>query len=162
MERNIIKGAEKIDGLDLAKIFRAFSFASEKHKRQKRKNKLAYPFINHPIEAAHLLVEVGRIYDTDIICAAFLHDTLEDTDTTIRELEENFGKTVSRYVKELTDDTSLSSNKRKQIQADTFPLKSAGAKLIKLCDKLSNINDVIYDPPVFWTRKKRLEYLDLG
>ena len=145
---------------DQIKIFNALSFASQKHKRDRRKNKHGTPYINHPIEVVRLLVEVGGIYDADTICAAFLHDTLEDTDTTQIELEENFGAVVTGIVVELTKDSSISSKMNKQKQIETFPFKSTEAKLIKLCDIISNITDVIYDPPVNWFRKRRLEYLD--
>ena len=63
-------------------------------------------------------------------------------------------------VLELTDDPVLSSKARKQKQIDSARAKSYGAKLIKLCDKISNISDIIHEPPVFWTHKRRLEYLD--
>ncbi len=145
---------------DLIKIIKALSLASQKHRRQKRRNKQSYPYINHPIEVVRLLTEVGGINDADIICAAFLHDTVEDTDTTADEIEKEFGTAVKDYVMELTDDMSLPSKTRKQKQVDTAPLRSHGAKLIKLCDKISNITDIIYDPPVFWSHHRRLEYLD--
>jgi len=145
---------------DLLKIFKALSFASKKHRGQKRRNKQSYPYINHPIEVVRLLTEVGGIYDADIISAAFLHDTVEDTDATAEEIEKEFGTAVKDYVIELTDDMSLPSKIRKQKQIDAAPHKSNGAKLIKLCDKISNITDIIYDPPVFWSHRRRLEYLD--
>jgi guanosine-3',5'-bis(diphosphate) 3'-pyrophosphohydrolase len=145
---------------DLLKIIKALSFAAKKHRGQKRRNKQSYPYINHPIEVVRLLTEVGGIYDADIICGAFLHDTVEDTDATAEEIEKEFGTAVKDYVIELTDDMSLPSKVRKQKQVDAAPHKSNGAKLIKLCDKISNITDIIYDPPVFWSHHRRLEYLD--
>jgi guanosine-3',5'-bis(diphosphate) 3'-pyrophosphohydrolase len=146
--------------IDLTNITKALSFASKKHKMQRRRNMKGYPYINHPIEVVRILTVVGGVQDTDIICAAFLHDTIEDTDTTPEEIEEHFGARVRDMVLELTDDPALTSKARKQKQIDSARVKSYGAKLIKLCDKISNISDIIHEPPVFWTHKRRLEYLD--
>jgi guanosine-3',5'-bis(diphosphate) 3'-pyrophosphohydrolase len=144
----------------LKQIFDALQFSADKHRKLKRKNKHATPYINHPIDVARILVTVGGVNDTDIICAALLHDTIEDTQTTEKEIEDIFGTKVKDYVVELTDNMELSADRRKEMQAKSFPHKSTGAKLIKLCDKISNVSDVIHDPPVFWTHSRRLRYLD--
>jgi guanosine-3',5'-bis(diphosphate) 3'-pyrophosphohydrolase len=92
-----------------AVILKALQFAARKHETQRRKDVAASPYINHPIEVANLLAEVGDVTDVDILVAAILHDTLEDTKTTPEELEQHFGLDVRLIVEELTDDRALES-----------------------------------------------------
>ncbi|HUR97300.1 MAG TPA: HD domain-containing protein, partial [Pyrinomonadaceae bacterium] len=101
---------------DLGKVTNAASFAAKKHKDQKRKGSDGEPYINHPIEVANLLVNVGGIEDADIITAALLHDTVEDCGVTFEEVGKNFGPTVAEYVREVTDDKSLPKAERKRLQ----------------------------------------------
>lgn len=69
---------------DLALFMSALQFASRKHVAQRRKNG-DIPYINHPIEVANILTQAG-VEDYDVLCAAILHDTVEDTDTSPEEL----------------------------------------------------------------------------
>ena len=147
---------------DLAKFVRAASFAAKKHRLQKRKGNDAEPYINHPLEVANLLANVGKIEDYDVLTAAVLHDTVEDTNTTSEEITELFGKNVCAMVLEVTDDKSLPNAERKQLQIEHAPNLSPGAKQIKLGDKISNIRDVSDNPPDGWTDKRRLEYIEWG
>ena len=145
---------------DLSGLFAALKFAAEKHKDQRRKNVEATPYINHPLEVARLLIDVGRVYDLDIIKGAILHDTIEDTETTEQELEQHFGREVTDYVIEMSDDKSLPKEERKKLQILNSPHKSLGAKQIKICDKICNITDVTLNPPGHWELQRRKEYLD--
>lgn len=147
---------------DLGKFTRAASFAARKHKQQKRKGDDGEPYINHPLEVANLLVNVGKVSDFEILTAAVLHDTLEDTDATREELIEFFGETVCGYVAEVTDDKRLPKSERKQKQIEHAPHLSDGAKQIKLADKISNITDVVNNPPNFWSEERRREYIEWG
>ena len=63
---------------DIKLLTKAYQFASFKHRFQKRKNRDASPYINHPIQVANILAECD-IADPYILCGAVLHDTLEDT-----------------------------------------------------------------------------------
>ncbi len=146
----------------LAKFIQAASFAAKKHSRQKRKGADEEPYINHPLEVANLLANVGKIEDYDILIAAILHDTIEDTETTKEEITELFGREVCEMVLEVTDDKSLPKAERKQKQIEHAPHLSTGAKLIKLGDKSSNIRDVTENPPDFWSAERRLEYILWG
>ena len=74
--------------------------------------------------------------------AALLHDTVEDTDTSIAELELTFGPTVARIVQEVTDDKTLPKQERKRLQVEHAPHCSQQAKLVKLADKLYNLRDL--------------------
>src|SRR5688572_8098705 len=147
---------------DIAKFIKAASFSVEKHRYQKRKGDDAEPYINHPLEVARLLVNVGKIEDIDVLTVAVLHDTIEDTDTTKEEITELFGEKVCKIVLEVTDDKSLPKAERKQKQIEHAPHLSDGAKQIKLGDKISNITDVMNDPPAGWSNERRLEYIEWG
>jgi len=146
----------------LAKILDAASFAAKKHTNQKRKGSDGQPYINHPLEVASLLTNVGDVNDVDIIVAGLLHDTVEDCGVSYEEIEERFGKTVAGYVTEVTDDKSLPKAERKRLQVEHAPHLSHGAKQIKLADKISNIRDVTENPPADWSIERRREYVDWG
>ncbi len=66
---------------------------------------------------------------------------------------------VRNFVAEVTDDKSLPKLERKRLQIEHAPQLSAGAKQIKLADKISNIEDVAFSPPADWSRQTRMEYL---
>ncbi len=141
-------------------LFRALSFAAHKHAQQKRKGRSEIPYLNHCIRVADYLAQVACIDDAEILAAALLHDTIEDTDTAVEELEQEFGPMVAAMVMEVTDDKQLPKQRRKQLQVDRAPHKSYGAAQIKLADKLANVIDVVDDPPPDWSLERRIEYLD--
>jgi GTP diphosphokinase / guanosine-3',5'-bis(diphosphate) 3'-diphosphatase len=145
-----------------AVIIKAAYFAAEKHRYQKRKGDDFSPYINHPLQVALILSEIGGVDDPEILAAAFLHDTVEDTETTPKELEKEFGPRVRDLVMEVTDDKNLPKQVRKQQQIDHAPGKTEGAALIKLADKISNITDVTTTPPKGWSMKRKREYLKWG
>jgi len=145
---------------DLATIFRALAFAAEKHRDQRRKDDHASPYINHPIALALVLCDEGDVTDTEILCAALLHDTVEDTDTTREELEAHFGAGVSRIVMEVTDDKRLPKAERKRLQIVHAGGASYAARLVKLADKICNLRDVERNPPVGWDLARRQGYFD--
>jgi guanosine-3',5'-bis(diphosphate) 3'-pyrophosphohydrolase len=144
---------------DISLILKALTFSAEKHKNQRRKGAEASPYINHPINVAQILWNVGEVREVPVIVAAMLHDTVEDTQTTPAELEEQFGPVVRKLVEEVTDDKSLAKAERKRLQIEHAPHLSNGAKQIKLADKISNIGDVAFAPPLDWSRETRTEYL---
>jgi guanosine-3',5'-bis(diphosphate) 3'-pyrophosphohydrolase len=146
---------------NVKKLLRAAAFSAEKHTGHVRKGSNAEPYINHPVEVANILANVGKVDDVDILVAALLHDTVEDTETTAEEIEKNFGKKVRKYVLEVTDDKSLPKETRKQLQVDHAAGLSRGAKQIKLADKISNISDIMDHPPD-WPVERKLEYVQWG
>ena len=77
---------------ELGLLLRALSFAAHKHRDQRRKDVQASPYINHPIALADVLVNEAGVTDLEVLCAALLHDTIEDTRTTPEELEREFGQ----------------------------------------------------------------------
>ena len=147
---------------ELSRLVKAASFAAGKHRFQTRKGAAAEPYINHPLEVARILAEVGGVVDSDVLIAAILHDTVEDTETTAEELTAEFGSRVREIVLEVTDDRSLPKSERKAKQIEHAPMLSLEAKLVKMADKISNITDVAANPPHDWSRERRLEYVEWG
>ncbi|PYT07164.1 MAG: phosphohydrolase [Acidobacteria bacterium] len=141
-------------------LIRAVAFSSEKHRHQRRKGADNSPYINHPIEVADLLANVGGVRDPAVLVAAVLHDTMEDTPTSPNELEAAFGRKVRLLVQEVTDDKSLPKEERRRLQVEHAPHLSPAAKLIKLANKISNVRDVTDSPPSGWSVESRREYLE--
>lgn len=147
-------------GISPADLLRTIAFAADKHRRQRRKDADASPYINHPIAVAAVLAIEGDVTDRATLVAATLHDTVEDTETTFQELSGQFGEDVSNLVREVTDDKSLDKALRKQLQIEHAAKSSDKAKQIKLADKICNIRDIMSSPPADWTLQRRTEYLD--
>ncbi|MBN3316877.1 MESH1 pyrophosphohydrolase, partial [Atractosteus spatula] len=143
---------------DSALLLETVNFAAEKHKYQRRKDPEGTPYINHPIGVARILSQEGGVMDIAVLKAALLHDTVEDTDTTLLELEAMFGTTVARIVQEVTDDKSLPKQERKRLQVEHAPHCSHQAKLVKLADKLYNLRDLNRCTPSGWTAERVQEY----
>ncbi|ELW62821.1 Guanosine-3',5'-bis(diphosphate) 3'-pyrophosphohydrolase MESH1 [Tupaia chinensis] len=129
-------------GSEAAQLLEAADFAARKHRLQRRKDPEGTPYINHPIGVARILTHEAGITDTVVLQAALLHDTVEDTDTTLDEVELHFGTQVRRLVEEVTDDKTLPKLERKRLQVERAPHSSPGAKLVKLADKLYNLRDL--------------------
>ena len=102
---------------------------------------------------------MGKIRDGNVLVAALLHDTIEDTNTTPEDIEALFGKDVKSLVVEVTDDKTLPREVRKKLQIQNAAHKSPGAKQIKLADKICNVLDVTHAPPTDWSLERRKEYL---
>ena len=103
---------------DSALLIRAAAFAAERHRRQRRRDAEASPYINHPIALADVLANEGGIDDPVVLCAALLHDTIEDTETTAAEIEAAFGPRIAAVVIEVSDDRGLSKSERKRLQIE--------------------------------------------
>ena len=138
----------------------AIAFAAGKHRNQRRKDAEASPYINHPLQLAHVLATEGGVSDLKTLMAAVLHDTVEDTETSYDELRERFGKKVADVVMEVTDDKSLPKAERKQRQIEHAPRMSKRAALVKLADKTCNLRDVVGSPPAGWPLRRKQEYFD--
>ena len=145
---------------DLALLLKALSFAAHKHRDQRRKDAEASPYINHPIALAQVLTGEGGVTDIEVLAAALLHDTIEDTATTGEELQREFGERIAAIVAEVTDDTGLPKAERKRLQIEHAARLSDGAKLVKLADKICNLRDVAERPPAKWDMQRRREYFE--
>ena len=141
-------------------LIKAVDFAAWKHRRQRRKDAEASPYINHPIALARVLRVEAGIEDASVLCAAMLHDTIEDTETTQPELEAEFGNVIAAIVAEVTDDTTLPKADRKRLQVEHAATISREAKLVKLADKICNLRDMATSHPKGWDLARRREYFE--
>lgn len=144
---------------NFALVLRALHFAADKHRDHRRKDIHASPYINHPIYVAQILSEVG-IEDPEVLAGAILHDTVEDTETSLGELALEFGDRVARIVAEVTDDKTLPREERKRLQIEHAPELSDEAALVKVADKISNVEDVLENPPDGWDEARRKQYVE--
>jgi guanosine-3',5'-bis(diphosphate) 3'-pyrophosphohydrolase len=138
----------------------AADLAARRHNGMARKGRGSEPYINHLAEVANILAEVTDGADAELVAAAWLHDTVEDTGVTLVELMAEFGERVAALVVEVTDDMSLSKAQRRQRQIEDAPHKSPGAKLIKIADKVSNIRARIHADPSAEERADLKDYVD--
>ncbi|MEM6725693.1 MAG: HD domain-containing protein [Bacteroidota bacterium] len=144
---------------DNLRLLQAIEFSAEKHRAQRRKGTAEIPYINHPVKVARILAENGEAQQIDLLVAAILHDTIEDTDTTSEEIIQHFGEQVCKIVLEVTDDKSLKKAERKALQIKNGPKKSTAAKALKIADKITNIQDILDNPPD-WDIQRKLAYYD--
>jgi len=160
LKNNVLQESAETDKAKLLSLlFKALSFSAEKHTKQRRKDIDKTPYINHPISLANILAQ-RWVIDENVLCAAILHDTIEDTETTVDELQEHFGEKITSIVLEVTDDKSLEKSLRKQKQVEHAASISHEAKLVKLADKIANITDIINTPPADWSTDRKKEYFD--
>lgn len=133
---------------DLSKIISSYEFAAKAHANQVRSS--GEPYITHPIAVAYILLELGM--DTDTICAAMLHDVVEDTDTTLEEIRKLFGQDVAILVDGVTKlgkiplftkEEQQAENVRKILLAMSQDIRVI---IIKLCDRLHNMRTLHYRP----------------
>jgi (p)ppGpp synthase/HD superfamily hydrolase len=131
-------------------IEQAKAFATERHKNQPRKYE-GTPYITHPIAVAARLEQFS--HDPELIAAAYLHDTVEDTSTTLDEIGEKFGKRVQCLVHELTSDKPLAQKVGKaKYLIDKINHMSAQARLIKFIDREHNVSALDHGPKSFSER----------
>lgn len=142
----------------MKQLSKAIVFAAQSHAGQYRKDGKT-PYINHPLEVMNLVVSHVEKPSDEMLIAAVLHDVVEDTNVTISEIKHMFGVHVSRLVAELTDDKLLTKEERKRVQLMGVHLLSAEGKLLRLCDKICNVYDILYAPPGDWNVKRRLDYI---
>jgi len=156
---------------ELPLLLRALAFAAHKHRDQRRKDARASPYINHPIALTDVLVNEGGVHEVEVLCAALLHDTIEDTATTREELVSEFGARIAAIVAAVSDDKSQPKEARKRAQIEHAaqlrlgrgglpPDLGRAAMLVKLADKICNLRDVAEHPPAGWDTARRREYFD--
>jgi guanosine-3',5'-bis(diphosphate) 3'-pyrophosphohydrolase len=127
--------------IDRAKVERAFDFACERHADQMRYS--GDEFITHPVGVAQICA--GMRLDTETLCAALLHDTVEDTSATLDEVREEFGDEIAQLVDGVTKLTGMSFESRDERQAENYRKMMVAMAtdvrviLIKLADRLHNM-----------------------
>jgi len=131
-----------IDINEKINIDEVLEFAKERHKGQLRSDGAEY--ITHPIRVSEIVAKFKPSQNANIIKAgAILHDVLEDTYTSYRELRDRFGEVVASLVMEVTSSTFMPKLVGKQIYlAHKMQYMSSYALIIKLADRLDNISDL--------------------
>lgn len=133
---------------DLSKIISAYEFAAKAHANQVRSS--GEPYITHPVSVSYILLELGM--DTDTICAAMLHDVVEDTDATLEDIRKLFGQDVAMLVDGVTKlgkiplftkEEQQAENVRKILLAMSQDIRVI---IIKLCDRLHNMRTLQFRP----------------
>jgi len=140
-------------------VSEAADLAARRHNGMARKGRGNEPYINHLAEVANLLAAATDGADAELVAAGWLHDTIEDTATTREELAQNFSERVAALVVEVTDDMTLPKSERRRLQVVDAPKKSAGAKLVKIADKISNIRARTLREPTQDERDDLIDYL---
>lgn len=134
----------KIKGQEVSEfVFKAYEFAKKAHEGQKRKYTFE-PYINHPIEVMQIVSTVTD--DIPMLCAALMHDCMEDCDVTFEDIRKNFGVWIAELVEDLTDISKPEDGNRATRKAiDRRWLSSAHweAKTIKLADLISNSRSIV-------------------
>jgi GTP diphosphokinase / guanosine-3',5'-bis(diphosphate) 3'-diphosphatase len=127
--------------IDRAKVERAFDFACERHADQLRYS--GDEFITHPVGVAQICA--GMRLDTETLCAALLHDTVEDTSASLEEIEAEFGEEIAQLVDGVTKLTGMTFESRDERQAENYRKMMVAMAtdvrviLIKLADRLHNM-----------------------
>jgi guanosine-3',5'-bis(diphosphate) 3'-pyrophosphohydrolase len=143
----------------LRMVSEAALFAAQRHNGMARKGRGNEPYVNHLAEVANLVSEASSGADAELIAAGWLHDTIEDTETTREELAERFSVRVAQLVVEVSDDMGLPKSERRRLQVVGAPHKSPDAKLIKIADKISNIRGRIAPEPSAAERADLADYV---
>ncbi len=126
--------------MDYTLFAKAIAFACEQHRGQKRSEADGeIDYVVHPIRVAEHVRQLAGVNDVEILCAAVLHDTIEDSGTRYDELAAAFGDRVAQIVAELTNDSRLPKKARHEDMIRRLATASREAKLIKLADRYDNL-----------------------
>ena len=134
--------------LDTSVLDRAIIFAVHAHSGTERRGK-GYPYIVHPLEAVEIVATMTK--DQELLAAAALHDTVEDTDVTVEQIRNEFGERVAALVAAESDEMPAgvseedSWHSRKQAAIDRLAKAGREAKMVALGDKLSNMRAIARD-----------------
>ncbi len=133
-----------------------------KHREQRRKDASHTPFINHPIAVATILGEsLLDAASPALLAAAYLHDTVEDTDVTLDMITGIFGAEIARLVAAVTDDKSLPWDVRKSLQIEhALEITDPAIAALKIADKIANLEDILTSPPVGWPDGRIAGYVE--
>src|SRR4051812_42551929 len=126
---------------------------------QRRKGAAGEPCVNHLLEVAALVAEATGGKDVNLVIAALLHDAVEDQGVAPATIAEEFGDDVTALVMEVTDDKTLPTARRKELQVEHAPHKSPRAALLKIADKTSNLTAMASSPPADWSLQRRADYV---
>ncbi|MBJ7355417.1 MAG: HD domain-containing protein, partial [Thermoleophilaceae bacterium] len=153
---------DSIEPIDIEMVETAFEFAAGRHDKQVRRT--GEDFVVHPVEVAKICV--GMRLDTATLCAALLHDTVEDTSTTLAEIRDHFGQEIAGLVDGVTKLTGITFTSRDEAQAENYRKMMVAMAddirviLIKLADRLHNMRTIGAMPKQKQIEKSR-ETLDI-
>lgn len=135
--------------LDTELLDRAIVFAVEAHRNSERRGK-GFPYIVHPMEAVAIVATITS--DQQLLAAAALHDTIEDTDVSYEQLRQEFGERIADLVQQESDKSTPAGisesdtwHGRKQAAIDRLAAASHDAKIVAMGDKLSNMRAIWRD-----------------
>ena len=140
-------------------VCEAALLAARRHSGMVRKGCGNEPYVNHLAEVANLVCEASGGADAELVAAGWLHDVIEDTETTREELADRLSVRVAALVVEVSDDMGLPKAERRRLQVVGAPHKSPDAKLIKIADKISNIRGRIAPDPSEEERADLADYV---
>lgn len=149
--------APKVTPRDIRQIAQAALFAAHAHKRQMRED-MGDPYLVHLAEVAALCAGIKPL-DPVLVAAAWLHDTLEYTDTDEAALREQFGEAVAALVADVSDPPGLKGKARRQRQVDHTAKAGLRTKRLKLADRTSNVEEVLNGPDERFRAKSAARYL---
>lgn len=149
--------APKVTPRDIRQIAQAALFAAHAHKDQMRED-MGDPYLVHLAEVAALCAGI-RPLDPVLVAAAWLHDTLEYTDTDESALRERFGEAVAELVADVSDPPGLKGKARRQRQVDHTARAGLRTKRLKLADRTSNVEEVLNGPDERFRAKSAARYL---
>ena len=138
----------------------ALNYARRAHAGQTRSDKTAY--IAHPERVAKSVIQFKKSHNIDaLMSAAYLHDTIEDTNTTKEDLEKMFGALVASLVQELTSDKEeiAKAGGKTEYLSQKMKKMSSYALVIKLADRLDNVSDIHTAKNAAWREKYKKETL---
>lgn len=143
---------------DAQLLTKAFNFAADAHRDQRRKGPQAEPYVNHVAEVANILSQAGA--DVNLIAAALLHDTIEDNrkEVSYTRLKREFGKDIADLVCEVTNKEGLSKEESKAWELEHSKHISERAKILKIADKAATLGDLLKEPPSDWTEGRVRNY----
>jgi (p)ppGpp synthase/HD superfamily hydrolase len=133
-------------------VLGAKKFAQEKHKNQKRKDGVT-SYSDHLEGVVNRLKNLG-VTDKDVLCAAWLHDIIEDTDATFDQINERFGREVAVIVLSLSKDQNIPKKDREMQYVNQLKDAPFKTKIIKLCDISANLKDLA-NAPISKTQKNK-------
>lgn len=152
--------SESTQPASLRDILPALIYAAQVHKGQRRKDRVSSPHINHVLRVVNKLVNAG-LDDVTTLQAAVLHDTLR-SGAGRAELLDEFGPEVLAIVEEVSGNLDLPRQERRQELIDSSTRLTDSAAAIRMAEKITNLNQLIEDPPAGWSRQRRRDYFDLA
>lgn len=147
---------KKLDAGDAAKVLKAYRFADDKHKNQTRAD--GTPFIIHPLRLANVLMSEWSERDVNVVIAGLLHDVIEDTQTTIREVKDAFGDVAAKLIDGMT---MWKGSESPEVYLQRISRGTEKLRLIKCADALDNLRswhecpkDIAVKFPRWWRQTK--------